>query len=108
MAEAQPLTADVVATIDALLPPGTPGREELLAQLPHSRTGERCACGCATVDLIVDRSAVRPANVTSNPIAEASFTSDDGTEAGGVLLFAEAGYLSLLEIYTYLDKPMTT
>jgi hypothetical protein len=79
----------------------------LLAQLPHTSVVRRCGCGCATVDLHVDRAAVAPATVGENPVAEASFAVDDANVSGGVLLFAEDGYLSYLEVYSVQDKPIT-
>ncbi|WP_441250549.1 hypothetical protein [Kitasatospora sp. McL0602] len=102
------LPADVVATLHALLPPGAPGREELLGQLPYTTLGRRCSCGCATVDLVVDRSAAGPAVVAQFPAADASYTAENGSVAGGVMLFLEDGYLSLLEIYTFLDTRATS
>jgi len=96
------LTPEMVATIEALLPPGTPGRERLLAQVPHTTVGERCRCGCVTTDLIVNRSAVGPAPASTNPVSESSF------DGGGVLLFTDGGYLSLLEVYSVHDDPIVT
>jgi hypothetical protein len=97
-----PLTPEMATTIEALLPPGTPGREQLLAQVPHTTVGERCRCGCVTTDLIVDRSTVGPAPASTNPVGEASFVG------GGVPLFTDAGYLSLLEVYSVHDDPIMT
>jgi hypothetical protein len=109
MAEAQYLPADAAAIIDALLPAGTRGREELLGQLPHCRVDRRCACGCATVDLTVDPSAVPPADIAGDGVvASGSFPVDGMPSAAGVLLFVTNGYLSCLEVYSALDEPITT
>ena len=103
---AEPLPADVVATIEALLPHGTPGREQLLGQIPHASITKHCACGCATVDLEVDRSAVRAADPNGNIIASAWFPLPGHDVAGGVLLITSQGYLSCLEVYSVLSEPI--
>ncbi|MFG2093723.1 hypothetical protein [Streptomyces sp. NPDC048612] len=108
MTERPSLPAGVTAIIEALLRPGVEGREELLRQLPHTTVGRRCGCGCATVDLVVDRSAALPASVGNEVVASASFPVDGGIPAAGVLLFATDGYLSCLEVYSALDILITT
>jgi hypothetical protein len=107
MPETSPLPADVVATIEALLPPGTPGREHLLAQIPHTRLGKRCGCGCVTVDLVVDRSVAIavPPDGQRNPAASASVTGQSDSNVSGVLLFTEDGFLACLEAYSVSDEP---
>jgi hypothetical protein len=108
MAEVQPLPADVVATITALLPTGTPGRERLLRQLPHTSLGRACGCGCVTVDLVVERSAVAavPVSDRRNPAASASAGRWAGTGTG-ILLLTEDGYLACLEAYSSSGEPVT-
>jgi hypothetical protein len=105
---AELLPANVVATIEALLPPGTPDREQLLSQIPHASITRRCACGCATVDLEVDRSAAGAADLDDNVIMSAWFPLPGHDVAGGLLLIASEGYLSCLEIYSALDEPIRT
>lgn len=73
-----------------------------MRQLPHTTPGKGCPCGCATVDLEVDRTAAAPADVRGDTVLEA------GCPGGGVLLFVQDGYLALLEIYSFLDAPLTT
>ncbi|GAA3190138.1 hypothetical protein [Streptomyces ramulosus] len=110
-AERPSLPGDVAATIEALLPPGTPAREELLRQLPHTVVSRRCGCGCATVDLLVDRSAVPGAALREEdaPVAASATFHVPGTpEGAGVLLFAADGYLSCLEVYSVSDVPVRT
>ncbi|MDF3291203.1 hypothetical protein [Streptomyces silvisoli] len=106
---AEGLPADAAAIIEALLPPGTRGREELLRQLPHCRVERRCGCGCATVDLAVDNAVAPPATVAEDGIvAEGSFSVDGAATEAGVLLLVANGYLSCLEVYSALDEPVTT
>lgn len=97
------LPADVLATLHALLAGATPVARGLRAQIAYARIVGRCACGCATVDLAVDRDAAAPAPAHVNPAAEAGYASRDDA---GVLLFTEEGYLSRLEIYTAADEPV--
>ena len=103
MGETQPLPADVVATIESLLPLGTLGREQLLRQLPHTSLGRRCGCGCVTVDLVVDRDAIAPVSMDDrrNPAASASAWQT------GVVLLTDDGYLACLEAYSSSDEPVT-
>ena len=79
----------------------------MLCQLPHAVVRRRCGCGCATLDLAVDRSAAPPAAVgNSSVVASASFSVDGLSDTDGVLLFAEDGYLSCLEVYSVADEPI--
>ncbi|AJF66979.1 hypothetical protein SVTN_23945 [Streptomyces vietnamensis] len=58
-----------------------------------------------TVDLTVDRAAVPPAPPHNNPAADAGYTVPDFP---GVMVLTKDGYLSLLEIYSVSDDPITT
>lgn len=100
----EPLTPDARATLDALLAGDDPVRAALRAQLPYVSVRDGCACGCATVELLVDRTAVAAAPGHANPTVEASY--EPPVEAG-VLIFTERGYLSCLEIYSVSDEPCT-
>lgn len=99
------LPADVLATLEALLAGTGPVAIALRAQVPHTRITGRCGCGCATVDLAVDTSAVAPAPDHPNPAADAWYRSPDDA---GVMIFTRGGYLSLLEIYSSADEPVAT
>ncbi|KUN26171.1 hypothetical protein AQJ23_13365 [Streptomyces antibioticus] len=57
-----------------------------------------------TVDLEVDRTAVEPAPVHDNPVVAAAYTHPG---SAGLLVFTENGYLSLLEIYSVSDEPIS-
>ncbi|MFD8788942.1 hypothetical protein [Kitasatospora sp. NPDC059599] len=92
MTSVNQLPADVRRTLDALLRPGHP----LRAQLPHLRIESRCACGC-TVHFTGTGTAAR-----AEIVAEAGLGDD-----GEVLLFAEAGSLSWLEVCSWTDPKLT-
>ena len=62
-----------------------------------------CTCGCATIDLVVDRDRGSPANLCS-PVVSADSRATSGMHAVGLLLFLDQGWLSLLEIW-YVDAP---
>lgn len=105
MAEPEPLPLGVAATLDALLSEADPVSRALRAQIPFARVTGRCGCGCATVDLTVDRAAVPPAPAHDNPVADEWYAVP---KDAGVMVFTDAGYLSLLEIYSTADEPITT
>ncbi|WP_328978025.1 hypothetical protein [Streptomyces canus] len=102
---AEPLPPEVTATLRALLTCPNPVSRALLAQVPHTRVAGRCGCGCATVDLEVDRTAVAPAPPHGNPAVEAGYTDPHWA---GVIVCTEDGYLSLLEIYSVAHEPIST
>ena len=63
----------------------------------------RCTCGCATVNLAVDRQRTRPVSLCS-PVVSAHTREVEGQPVFGLLLFLDEGWLSLLEIW-WIDKP---
>ncbi|MFC9703642.1 hypothetical protein ACFTWD_23430 [Streptomyces sp. NPDC056943] len=101
---AEPLSTDATATLSALLAGPDPVSSALRAQIPYARVTGRCGCGCATVDLTVDRAAVPPAPEHGNPAADAWYAVPDDA---GVMVFTEDGYISLLEIYSASSEPIT-
>ncbi|WP_455352821.1 hypothetical protein [Streptomyces sp. SYSU K217416] len=102
---ADPLSPDAAAVLTALLAGTDPVSTALRAQIPYARVTGRCGCGCATVDLRVDRARAAPAPAHDSPAVEASYnTSPVGA---GVLVFTDEGYLSGLEIYSVEDDPIT-
>lgn len=80
------------------------GRDELRAQVEAARVSSYCGCGCASVGLAVDSSAPAAASTASPLPNEAQVLGPDGEPVGGVLVFVEDGYLSLLEVYAYEDR----
>ncbi|MEU9044171.1 MULTISPECIES: hypothetical protein [unclassified Kitasatospora] len=87
------LPDDIVRTLDGLLPEGHP----LRAQVPHLRVESRCRCGCSTALFAGVEDGAR-----SEVVAEAAIGSD-----GEVLLFAEDGRLSWLEVCSWSDPKLT-
>ncbi|GAA5704526.1 hypothetical protein Save01_05372 [Streptomyces avermitilis] len=86
------------------------GREDpvhaaLRDQMPHLRVRERCTCECGTVYFDLDRTVVSPAPSGPGTVvaAEAQILTDDGDCPGEVLVFAQAGYLSWLEVCSRSD-----
>jgi hypothetical protein len=61
-----------------------------------------CGCGCATIDLAVDRERTSPASLCS-PVVSADTPLVD-ERSFGLLVFLDEGWLSGLEIY-YFDTP---
>ncbi|WP_179082381.1 hypothetical protein [Streptomyces rectiverticillatus] len=96
----EPLPPAALATLEALLAGPDPVISALRAQIPYTRVASGCDCGCATLDLTVDRTAVAPVPAATTPAAEAWY---EVPENAGVMVFARDGYLSLLEIYTSAD-----
>lgn len=103
-----PLPAEAVALLEALLAADTPAFRALRAQIPHLRVTGGCACPCPSLDLaLADPAAVPAAPATENPAAEATVVDADGDPIGGVIVFVTEGRLSLLEVYSWADEPIT-
>jgi len=72
-------------------------------QAPTAYVIGMCTCGCATIDLAVDRDRTQPAALCSQVVS-----ADTGVVAGapvfGLLLFLDEGWLSQLEIW-WIDAP---
>ncbi|MFE0022171.1 hypothetical protein [Amycolatopsis sp. NPDC059021] len=100
-----PLSREVLAVLDRLLPADDPVAAGLRAQLPHARMSPGCECGCATVHLHVATGEVAPVESPRREFAAARVEAADGTPRGGILLLVDGGYLSWLEIYSY-DAPI--
>jgi hypothetical protein len=77
-----------------------------VGRLGSLRVVGSCSCGCVTVDL-EDEQRGDP-NHPSIPLpVEAEIRSEAGEYIGGVLLFANIGFLTTLEAYSVADKPIT-
>jgi hypothetical protein len=103
----RPLLPEERATLLALLNYADfDGRDTLLEQVDSARADWYCGCGCATVTLTVDPAAPS-ARRTYRPIPnEATVVDLNGEIIGGVIVFADDGYLSNLEIFWY-DEPIS-
>jgi hypothetical protein len=79
------------------------GRDALVVQVESARVDSYCGCGCATVGLTVDPAAPS-VHLTYRPIPnDADVVDGEGELLGGVIVFVDDGYLSLLEVYWYED-----
>lgn len=76
--------------------------QSFLGQLEFVRVTGRCDCGCPTINLLVDRAA-KTGNAESRIIVDLVGNLPDGRDIG-LLVFADDGYLSCLEIYIFDHK----
>jgi hypothetical protein len=100
----RPLLAEERTTLLALLNYADfEGRDALLEQAELARANWLCACGCASVNLEVDSSAPS-CGKTYRPIPnEAEVLDAHGESIGGIIVFADDGYLSNLEVYWHFE-----
>lgn len=102
------IPADAAALLGELLKGDDPVHRALRAQIPHLRVTGGCACPCASLDFGLDRAAVSRAPAPRrNPVAEATVLDAGGEPVGGALVFADGGYVSRLEVYTWGDEELT-
>ena len=92
------------AVLNVLLSQPFPGRDELRRQAEDVRVKSRCACGCDTVDLLVEERSSQPAPVVNRVPVEATSTEGPATD---VLLHVVDGLLNELEVYRHDGEPAT-
>jgi hypothetical protein len=103
----RPLTGGERLLLDGLLAHEFPGAQALREQAPLVRAVPGCACGCGTIDLVLDSCADVPVSTAGSPApVEGEIRGDDGEPVGGLLLFLEAGRLGGLEVFSYGDGPL--
>ena len=94
--------------LDFMLSVDDPHIEPLRAQRPTVLVTGMCTCGCASIDLSVDRQLSPGADICSQPISadldSARANLADPNETYGLLLFLDGGWLSLLEIW-WIENP---
>jgi hypothetical protein len=96
-----PLSEEERALLDAFLAYDFPGVRELREQAHHVAAKRGCDCGCGTIDLVPDGTAV-PLSEAANPVpVDGVVYHTDGEEAGGLILFVRDGMLLSLEIYSH-------
>ncbi|MEU9862527.1 hypothetical protein AB0D99_16810 [Streptomyces sp. NPDC047971] len=104
------LPADVADVLAVVLNSDGPIEVALRQQVPHLRVRERCTCGCGTAYFALDPGKVAPAS--SGPgtavVAEARLVTEAGECPGEVLVFAQGGYLSWLEVCSWSDDTEVT
>lgn len=104
------LPADVALVLEAVLRKDDPVHLALRRQVPHIRVQGRCTCGCGTAYFDLDTHAVEPAPSGPGTVvaAEVLIFTEDGECPGEVLVFAQGGYLSSLEVCTWSDGTEVT
>jgi hypothetical protein len=95
LADERPLTTEERTLLEWLVAHGFPNAGKYAAQLPRVTVASRCACGCPTIDLVVDGSQTSGA---SELIADFEGRSPEGVSVG-VILHCREGQLSELEVY---------
>lgn len=96
----RPLSETERGVLGVMLAMDFPGALELRAQVDSTVVSGRCACGCPTVDLVVEGD-VQPATVTSRTPVNAEV---DGVLGGGLIVFVDDGRLSGLEYYSVEEQ----
>ncbi|MFK0136814.1 hypothetical protein [Streptomyces murinus] len=106
---AESLPADLVHVLDAVLSTVEDPRLALGLQTRHLWVRTRCACGCDSADFSLDTAAVAPAPAVTGTrvVAETELFGTGGETVGEVLVFAEDGYLSRLEVCSWGDELLT-
>jgi hypothetical protein len=102
------LTARESEILDFMLGVDDPRVEPLRQQRKSVVATGLCGCGCASIHLAVDRERHEPAAICRQPIS-ADFNSaradlGDKREVGGLLVFLDEGWLSLLEVW-WMEAP---
>lgn len=97
----RPLTEQERAILDFLLAADVQGTAELRRQAEGARA-QRWHCGCASIDLLVDRTRAPRAPVETRPAIEAhSIEQEDPLGLFDLLLWVDDGWLSAVEIVEY-------
>ncbi|RST22369.1 hypothetical protein EF908_16885 [Streptomyces sp. WAC04770] len=99
------LPEDVVDVLDHVLNSDEPAHGALRRQVPQLRVQSRCKCGCGTTYFGLDADAVEPAPTGPGIVvaADAQLFTETGECPGEVLVFAQGGYLSWLEVCSWSD-----
>lgn len=100
----RPLTEREREILELLLAVDVEGIEELREQVSHVR-GARWNCGCASFNLVVDKTNAPRSTVTRSPLSEASSREqDDPYRNYQLLLWVTDGWLSGVEIVDYVEQ----
>jgi hypothetical protein len=97
----RPLTPREREILDHLLSVERPGVAELRQQA-EAALARPWACGCASIDLVVDQIRARPSPIRGRPAIETqSKEREDPSRIFDLLLWVEVGWLSGLELVAY-------
>ncbi|MEV7781822.1 hypothetical protein [Kitasatospora sp. NPDC088351] len=99
------LPDDVADVLELVLSTDEPVHVALRQQVPQLSVISRCTCGCGTAYFELDTSEVEPAPTGSGTVvaADAQLFTESGECPGEVLVFAQDGYLSWLEVCSWSD-----
>lgn len=100
------LPDDVSDVLELILSADEPVHVALRRQVSHLSVQSRCACGCGTAYFELDTSEVEPAPTGAGTVAaaDAQLYTETGDCPGEVLVFAQGGYLSWLEVCSWSDE----
>lgn len=94
------LTSDERALLNGFLVAEFDGVAALRVQAGQVLASSGCTCGCGTIDLHVPSDAPRSSSRRRMPL-EREVVGAEGQPIGGLLLFLDDGWLSLLEVYSF-------
>ncbi|MEU6459731.1 hypothetical protein [Streptomyces sp. NPDC047065] len=99
------LPDDVANVLDLVLHPDKPVHVALRRQVPHLRVLSHCKCGCGTAYFELDTDELEPARTGPGTVvaADVQLHTETGECPGEVLVFAQGGYLSWLEVCSWSD-----
>lgn len=99
------LPDEVADVLDLVLNPDEPVHAALRRQVPHLKVQSRCKCGCGTAYFELDTDEVEPAATGPDTVvaADVQLFTEAGDCPGEVLVFAQGGYLSWLEVCSWSD-----
>jgi hypothetical protein len=99
------LPEDVADVLALVLSPDEPVHLALRRQMPRLRVQSRCQCGCGTAYFALDADAVEPAATGPGTVvaADVQLFTETGECPGEILVFAQGGYLSWLEVCSWSD-----
>jgi hypothetical protein len=100
------LPDDVADVLEFVLNTDEPGHVALRRQVPHISVRSRCACGCGTAYFELNTSEVEPAPTGPGTVVatDVQLFTETGECPGEVLVFAQGGYLSWLEVCSWSDE----
>ncbi|MFJ6437818.1 hypothetical protein [Streptomyces sp. NPDC091416] len=102
----QSLPDDVADVLEFVLNTDEPVYVALRRQIPHLSVQSRCACGCGTAHFVLTTSEVEPAPTGLGTVvaADIQLFTETGECPGEILVFAQSGYLSSLEVCSWTDE----
>lgn len=100
------LTGREAETLEFMLSAAFPGDEVLREQASRAVVIEQCTCGCATIDLGLERDAPVAPEIQGAPLIQTR-ARDMDEHSVALMLFVRDGRLSSLEIVWYDESQIT-